>query len=373
MIPHFELVRGKERFLLFRTEEEFHIIDCDEALTKEKRFAILESGCTPAEMQEMGLSGTTIAKSDLSAVTVTGCGPQDDVIFYLGKKQLSYRFAAAYEQRRVDDFFRGIPRKQYKTRRRFKGGRDLDWRLKAQDDEMYQRLRTMGWVYNILCVVIGLIPFVHVEVRVVPFGWTVLGMCLVAVGLDVFLPEYFSILFFEDKEDRRKKRGGGRRILKTRAIRLGYGMVCLLMVFLLFGHRYNVVWNVQYLKVTIFLTLAVFAVLIFLCREFGELLKANPLLLVTHMIFALALNGLMLVPHFNHALGGDLTPFTAVIIDQHISGGRSESYYCTINLPDGKELDIQVTRDKYESCEIGDTMDLQYGTGFFGIEYAIDE
>ena len=131
MIAHFELVQGKERFLVFRLGADFHIIDINEALTREKRFAVLESGCTPTEMQEMGLSGTTIARSDLTAITVTGCGPQDDVIFYLGKKQLGYRFAMAYEQKRVDDFFRGIPRVQYKTRYRFRRG--LDWRAREQD------------------------------------------------------------------------------------------------------------------------------------------------------------------------------------------------------------------------------------------------
>ena len=47
MIAHFELVQGKSRFLVFRLGEDFHIIDCNEALTKEKRFTVLESGCTP--------------------------------------------------------------------------------------------------------------------------------------------------------------------------------------------------------------------------------------------------------------------------------------------------------------------------------------
>ena len=151
------MVRGKERFLVFRLGADFHIIDINEALTKEKRFAVLESGCTPEKMQEMGLSGTTIARSDLTAITVTGCGPQDDVIFYLGKKQLSYRFAMAYEQKKVDDFFRGIPRVQYKTRYRFRRG--LDWRAREQDLRLLPKFEKIGLVYNTLCwgVALGLL------------------------------------------------------------------------------------------------------------------------------------------------------------------------------------------------------------------------
>ena len=95
MIPHFTLQRGKMEYLIIRMGDEFHIIDCDEALTKEKKRAILESGCTPAQMQQMGLSGMTIPKSDIQALTVTGCGFQDDVIFYLNKKKLAFWFPQA--------------------------------------------------------------------------------------------------------------------------------------------------------------------------------------------------------------------------------------------------------------------------------------
>lgn len=373
MIPHFTLQKGKEEYLIIRMGDEFHIIDCNEALTKEKRLAILEAGCTVAQMQEMGLSGMTIPRSDIQAITVTGCGFQDDVIFYLGKrKKLAYWFPKAYEQKKVDDFFRGIPRKQVKSRRRWKGGRNLDWRLKEQDDALYQKLRPVGWVYNLLCVLLCVYPFIRMEVHLNFHGWLVLGMCLIAVGLDVILPEYFSILFFEDKDIQRRQHGGGRKVLKTRSICLGYGLVVVLMIFIMFSSKYNTVPDGQRLKVSLILTVAAFAGLLLLCREFQELLKENFGLLLTHMIFALALNWLILVPHFNHAFGCELTPFTAVIVDQHISDKQSDSYYCTVSLPDGRELDVQVTRTEYESLKPGDTLDLQFGTGFFGIEYAID-
>ena len=372
MIPHFTLQRGKLEYLIIRMGDEFHIIDINEALTKEKRTAVLESGCTPAQMQEMGLSGMTIPKSDIQALTITGCGFQDDVIFYLSKKKLAFWFPKAYEQQKVDDFFRGIPRKQVKSRRRLKGGNNLDWRLKEQDEALYRKLRPVGWVYNILCVLLCVYPFIRMEIHLNFHGWLVLAMCLIAVGLDIFLPEYFSILFFEDREVRRKQRGGGRKLPKTRAIHLGYGLVFMVLCFMMFSFKYNVVLDGQRLKASLILTLAVFAGLILLCREFYELLKANIGLLLTHMLFALALNWMILVPHFNHAFGGELTSFTAVIVDQRISDGKSDSYFCTVNLPDGRELDIQVTYAEYQSLKPGDTLDLQYGTGFFGIDYAID-
>ena len=83
MIPHFILRQNKGEYLIIRMGDEFHIVDCNESLTKEKRNTILEYGCSPAEMLQMGLSGVTIPKSDIPALTVTRCGCQDDVIFYL--------------------------------------------------------------------------------------------------------------------------------------------------------------------------------------------------------------------------------------------------------------------------------------------------
>ena len=361
MIPHFELARGKERFLLFRMGEEFHIIDCDEALTKEKRFAILESGCTPAEMQEMGLSGTTIAKSDLTAITVTGCGPQDDVIFYLGKKQLSYRFAAAYEQRRVDDFFRGIPRKQYKTRWRFEGGKKQDWRVRERNYALYKKLVPFGWAWNILCILVGVGRF-FAEINFEFWCWIVLAMALATVLADCVLPQYFTILF-RGKHSRRHE--------PKHAIHLGVGLSVMLAIFAVSCvGRYHFFDSFRLLPPAIILTVILGVCLFLFCREFMEEPECGigAVLLVLLLSFSV-------IAHLNHALGGELTPATAQVVDQYSrrSGKRGRNYYCTVTMPDGRELDVRVSKAEYDSYELGDMMELQYGTGFFGIEYAIDE
>lgn len=376
MIPHFMLQGGKQEYLIFKTEDAFHLIDCNEALTREKRSIVLESGCTPMQMQQMGLSGTTIPRSDIEAITITGCGFQDDVIFYLSKKKkLSFCFPKAYEQRKVDDFFRGIPRKQVKSRRRLKGGRDLDWRLKEQDEELYRKLRPVGWVYNILAVLICIYPLILGELHRSFHGWIVMGMYLIGLGLDIFLPEYFSILVFEDPARKAMKRryGTGRKTRKTRAIYLGYGILLMVLTISIGLRNIHVIDQGRMLKYALCAAIAIFVALVILCREFQEEIKANFWWVLVYLSMTLAINYVAVLPHFNHVLGGELTSFTAPIIDQHYSGGKSTTYYCTVNLPDGRELDLQVSHEEYEALEPGDIMKLKYGTGFFGIEYAIDE
>lgn len=369
MIPHFPLQRGKLEYLIIRMGDEFHIIDCNEALTKEKRDAVLESGCTPAQMQEMGLSGMTIPKSDIKELTVTGCGFQDDVIFYLkDRKKLAFWFPQACEQNKVDDFFRGIPRKMVKTRRRLKGGKHIDWRIREQDFELYKKLRPVGWIYNLLCAAIIILSFVLWELSPRPIGWCIVGMSVVAIGLDFFLPEYFTILSIHDDRRFTKRKYGQRQEPKTRAVNLGFGLLSITLFFTLASSgEYNFFDGFRVFPVALASVLVVGIPFLFV-REFVEKFSAWLVTLVLILFF----NGFAFIPHFNHVLGPEPTAVTSTVVDKHYSGGRSTSYYCTVLLPDGRELDIQVTKKEYNAAEPGDTMPLQVGTGFFGIDYAID-
>lgn len=362
MIPHFTLRRGKMEYLIIRMGDEFHIIDCDEALTKEKRFAILESGCTPAQMQEMGLSGMTIPKSDIKELTVTGCGFQDDVIFYLNnRKKLAFWFPQAYEQRKVDDFFRGIPRKMVKTRTRLRGEDRRNWRVRERNYALYKKLIPFGWAWNILCVLTAFCPFV-LDISFDLWGWIVMGIAVVTVLLDCFLPAYFSILF-RGKYSKRKE--------PKQAIHLGFGLLVMLGVFTgLCTGRYHFVDFFRALPPALILTAILGVGLFLFCREFME----EPECGIIAVLLILLLSWNTFIPQLNHALGGELTPVTASITDQHSrrSGKRGRAYICTVTLPDGQTMEIRVSREEYDSYEIGDTMELQVGTGFFGIEYAID-
>lgn len=361
MIPHFTLRQNKGEYLIIRDADAFHIIDCNEALTKEKRYAILESGCTPERMQEMGLSGTTIPRSDIQAITVTGCGVQDDVIFYLGKrKKLCYWFPQAYDQKKVDDFFRGIPRIQYKTRRRLKGGKALDWRTREQDYSRYQRLRPVGWVYNILCALFLVFPL-FLPVSFNTWSSFVLLMTTVAVGLDAVLPLYFTITV------QRKVRVGHE---PPRAINLGYGLKALLLGYTLYnGARFHIL-EARILPVAAAFAAGIGLLLLLLCREYRE--EFGKWLLALLLTFALCAVGL--VPHLNYELGEPPSVQIGTVV--HMTEGRTgkghRTYHFTVRLPDGELVVLDVSREEYKAGKLGDDFEIKVGTGFFGIEYAID-
>lgn len=360
MIPHFILRQNKGEYLIIRMGDEFHIIDCNEALTKEKRNTILEYGCSPAEMMEMGLSGVTIPKSDIQALTVTGCGFQDDVIFYLGKKKkLSYWLPQAYEQEKMDDFFRGIPRKMVKTRRRLKGGKNLSWREREGNPETRRKLRPIGWIMNTLGVGLALLPLL-VRIPLGLHGGLVFVFCTAEVFLDMLFPEYFSLLI-EGKKERRENEGLW--------VNLSFGMFLAMIPLLLrIGVSIHLFDEFRFLPMALVMTLVTGAVLFLFCREFREEWGTG----LCMMFFVFVMSWMAYAPLLNHVLGPEPTPVTATIINQHTSGGKKTYYYCDILLPDGRELDVEVSRSEYDAYQIGDPMNLKLGEGFFGIEYAID-
>ena len=358
MIAHFELVRGKERFLVFRLGADFHIIDINEALTREKRFVVLESGCTPIEMQEMGLSGTTIARSDLTAITVTGCGPLDDVIFYLGKKQMSYRFAMAYEQKKVNDFFRGIPRVQYKTRYRFRSG--LDWRAREQDLKLLPKFSRIGTAYNILCCGVTVGMLIREWRLFALWFWVALALVAMGVYLNAAYPLYFAFYWYKGDDNRRGK---------GKASHIGFGLFVVLMAAVLRAPYVVLDW--QKLIVPALVLGAIFGIgLYFLCRECRE---DGPGWLLT-ILLTVVISGVVLIPHVNHILGPETEPQSASVVSKHSSSTRrgGRRYYVTVRLRDGTDCDMQVNYQDYQDAEHGDTWEVQVGEGFFGIEYAID-
>ena len=362
MIPHFTLRQNKGEYLIIRMDDEFHIIDCNEALTKEKRNTILEHGCSPAEMVEMGLSGVTIPKSDIQALTVTGCGFQDDVIFYLGKrKKLSYWLPQAYEQEKMDDFFRGIPRKMVKTRRRLKGGKNLDWRAREQDPGKLPFFRKIGIFWKALSwgTIVGM--FLTERTMFGLWFWAVLLLLTGAVFLNSVYDVYFA--FYRWKSDS-YARGKGK------AVHLGSEIFFLIGCCFL-RSSYAIVDFPELITPALIAGALLWIGLFVLCRECREDIPGW----LISVFLTVMLCGSALIPHVNHILGPETELQTGTVISKSTtSTHRGGRYYdITIRLPDGKTCTIFVSRADYEQFDQGESMEIEIGTGFFGIEYAMDE
>ena len=57
------------------------------------------------------------------------------------------------------------------------------------------------------------------------------------------------------------------------------------------------------------------------------------------------------------------------VVDQHISHGKTTSYYCTVLMENGEEFDIQVSREMYQRNGTGNWVKTQTYSGGLGIAY----
>ena len=365
MIPHIRLKKGKTEYLLIRDNRSFHIIDGDENLTEDKRKRILETCPDPAGMQAMGLSGMTIAISDLEGVVVHGCSVDSELVFHLEKMKLCYQLARRYEQRYMDNFFRGIPRAATPARRKVKGGNHKDWRMNEQDPAMR---RTMNWVKNTLdwtsvVLMIGLLIAMlksrtwYDLLSVSAIVWT--GA---AVYLGVVHQEYFT--FLDDKEY--KKAGG-----KARVFHLWLPFGPLTMVFLRSMRQFQFFDDLAPLGIALIAGIITGLLVVF----FTEDLRRN----IGHgflAVFVAVFLCVGIVMQGNHLLAREAFSYEQGTIMQmyiHSGGRRSRDHYnCVILLPDGRELTVDVgSQAEYDKYQVGGTLTIPIRTGAFGMEYGI--
>ena len=99
-------------------------------------------------------------------------------------------------------------------------------------------------------------------------------------------------------------------------------------------------------------------------REFrnkGELVALGFLLLMFGMGF---------VGQTNYLLDtGEKTVTQNTVLDTRVSSGRTTTYYCTVELPDGTELDVAVSKEMYKTLKAGDKVTLVTCPGSLGISY----
>lgn len=361
MIPHIQLQKGKRRYLLLRDETAFHVIEVDEALTKEKEALLLERLHTPEEMREMGLSGQTFPKDGIQGVAVYGYSRGDDFELHFGKKKQGWTLAKRYEPGYLDQLFRGIPRIPTPGKRLVKGGKNSDWRAREIDPAVRKQMRPVGIGVNVACVLccIGLL-FFHNRV---PREW-LLTAGFICVGFGLFLgvvhQEYFT--FFDGKNYR--DIGGKSKVSHL----CGIPLLLLLLATTGFG------WYFYFDQSQVIFVGAIFGLIVGLL---GMMLIADFRNSIGHGILCVIVCiflGAGIVSHFNHLLAGqEFLAETPVIVEMWVNhhSRASDDYICLLRFPDGRELRVDVGRSAYEEYEIGDHVEILVRTGALGIEYGI--
>lgn len=341
------LQQGQNKlFLLLRSGNEFHIVTVDKRLTEEAEEKLLAIyPCSDASLRELGVNFQKISPR---GVAVSGWEAGCPVILYIGKKRQKYVLSDNYGQKTIDAFFAGVPR--FTPPQPKKSKHEEDWRKQNRDPDLYHRLR---FVPPLLVVLMTVFSIGYVNYQTWEWYLGCLVCLVVPVILDIALPAYFTIMFPEKGKE-------------VDAWELGWIYFIHLLVLIMFpGHNWlneNVfllVWGIVGSSTA--LILGLFA------EEFRR--KKSSLLVIFLMV---GLLGTFVVGHVNEAFDfSEPQSHILTVRELHDSRSRRNSTYkCTVTLPDGRQVDLEVSRDFYMSLEIGDSVLVEQRIGALGIEYA---
>lgn len=335
----------KQCCLLAKDEKAFYIIEVGKNLNWETEEWLLRQGISEALLKELQLSFEYIPKNALRGVALDGGRAGDHVYLYIQSEKRKLTLEMDCEKTELDGFFEGIPRfTAPKSREPGVSG----WRKERQDPELFRRLRYVA--PGLLAVGSG------VSVGYVITGhWVLFTLTLLCaasgLGLAMAMPVYFTVFLPKGKK-------------KQKVRDLGFPLTVMMMI-LFFRFRlnwltYDPLWYI--LPAGAALGALVYRRLVDLHQEQGMLFSS---------LILGAFAALLLAGQINEVY--DFSPpetYVLEVEDLRISTGKNRRCYCTVMLPDGREVDVSVSWSLYRNLENGDFVRVIHDTGLLGIEYA---
>lgn len=338
------LLQQREKlYMLLRSGSKFHLFTVDKRFTEEREEKLMQLyPCSEETLRELGVTFTAWY---VRGVAASGCDAGEELILYVGKKKYRYTLSDDYTQEQMSRFFEGIekhpmPKKKYKP---------ADWRLEKQQKELLPLMKGIRYLLLVLSVGSCAGLLFHHPV------WSLLGILVSVVcgALDLFLPQYFTLLDLAKGEKQKH------------AIGLGFPAAVPIMVQALYVFaRFN------YLTMEIFFWSAGLGILI--CILFGlfarEFADRTGDLLALLLLLVLFLSGpIGMINELTDRAEPEISYVT--VEDKHISSGKSTSHYCTVVLPDGAEFDLEVSGEAYDLIAVGEIITIAHHQGGLGIEY----
>ena len=347
--PWLLVQEGGRLYLLAREQRDFVFITVNKALTAEKEEQLARSGSfSKPRLQEMGLTFRVLPGGQIRGAALTGSEAGDTLYFYpaSGKKQ-KYVFSDDYEKERIDAFFGGVERFTAPGNKKKKNSPD-NWRVQRQDPALYQK---MGWVPPILMGMGIASSAGYLMNRTWPWYLAYLMSFAAPVVLDILFPAYFTLI---------TEKGGPKH-----AHDLSIPMWVQVLVLVLMT-RSN--WLDESLFLKLWAVCGILSVLMayLLVEEFRRMKGA-----LLAVLFGAGIAATLLIGHTN-CVFDFAQPETYVLAVEELEesrSGKTTSYECTVTLPDGRTLEIDISGRFYHALEVGDEVQVALHPGALGIGY----
>lgn len=339
-----------KKCILARDEKAYYIIQVGKGLDCATEEWLEEQGISEELLKELQLPFDYIPKSAFRGVAIGGCTVRQTIYLYLKSDKRKLTLSSDYDPEWMEEFFRDIPRFTPPAELPTKHEQKQDWRAGKQNALLLEKLRilppmllTIGSVVSV-----GFVWSGH-------WAWftAVLTVLAAIFGLAVGMPVYFTLHQPEKKKC-------------TRALELD---LPLLSMFLILMFRFRLNWlSFDALWIVCAIGAAAGVLIYWLCKDLHRV-KWGPAIVLLYGAVA----GYYLLGHANAVYDFNVDNSCVVQVEE-LSSSRSRkggtTWYCTMMLPDGREVKLEIPGSLYRDLEEGDFIRVEYGEGVLGIEYA---
>ena len=341
--------KGKSWYMLLKSQTHFHMVRLNGMTEKQMHKLLKVYPCDSKTLKELNLHVSAFRCESLRRVVLAGYEARDEITFWIGTESRKYTLSKSYSEEILDDFFAAQQRSwQFMTKPKV-------W--KGLDPELIHWVTF--WV-NAVCMAVPTLFF---------FGGkpnkllALLCICCQLAPLILVLayPESFTLL--ESKSSYPKQKWKCPGSLMGAFLAPGFGLA--LRVFPDFTFFEGGFWQLMAVAAVIWLVMLIplFVRTRRVRESVGECLALAVILIFLNLGIAGQLNALL---DFQPA---DTRRVTVVDLHSHVGSKGGTSYYCTVAMPDGVQVDISVSKMAFPNTKIGQNMTVEDHQGAFGIRF----
>lgn len=346
---YLQIRKGEQEYLLLKSDSHFHLIRVDSSLTESKMSRLLRIyPCSNDQLRELGLHYSAFKAENLRGVVIKGYSCGDEIELWIGNTA-KYTLCSDYTDEQLSAFFDG-----YTITRRLPS----QW---AGLDPKH--ILIISWTLNIVSVICSLL-FCILQT---PYKlWSALCiLCPVtAVALRLFFPTSFTL----EDESMEKKIGAFRKSRRKGNLLIPSVIVPGIALSI------RSLTDFTFPDSTIIMLLVAAAIISVVAVVLYGILNngfRNGLVNAIGILFGAVLVCLGVVGQLNYLL--DFNKPEAYILEvsdkQVDRGHKSTSYYCTVTMPNGEILEVNMSASTYRNIEVGEDISVTYHNGAFGIPF----
>lgn len=342
--------KGDASYILLRSPTHFHLIRIDADLSESKMERLLRIyPCDTNQLHKLGVHFSAFKATNLRGVVITGYQAGDTLELWLGGDIRQYQLATDYSDEMLSSFFSG----HLITRR-------LPPQWEGLDPSLIRKITWSLNGFSIACAI--LFYFISVPYML----WSVLCILCQASALILTLiyPSSFTLADDSKKPKRYINKGKGHLLLTC--IAPGFALCLRTMTDFTFTDRSLGIL----LLVSLVTSLVLCAVYIWINKGLR-----NGLVNAIAVIFAIVFLGLGTVGQLNYLLDfGYVDRQMAQVVDKQVTRQtKSTSYDCTVQLPNGEFMELNLSARRYQDIDIGDDVIVAHYDGAFHIPFSTVE